>query len=252
MVTDPWFYLLAIPALLLTGVSKGGFGAGMGILAVPLMALRLPVPQVAAIMLPILCLMDMVSLWGYRGRWDGVVLSTTLPGAILGIALGAIGFGFLSETWVRLLIGLLAVGFTLQRWLIRGRVGAAPDARQSFKGFFWAMVSGFTSFMANAGGPPLSIYLLPLALDKTTFVGTTVVFFAVVNLVKLPPYAWLGLFSSTNLLTALVLSPIAPIGIGLGLWLHRRVNTTLFYGICYGLLFVVGLKLVYDSAIIIL
>jgi uncharacterized membrane protein YfcA len=93
MVTDPWFYLLAIPALLLTSVSKGGFGAGLGVLAVPLMALRLPVPQVIAIMLPIICLMDIASVWSYRGQWDATILRMTLPGALLGILLGSASFG---------------------------------------------------------------------------------------------------------------------------------------------------------------
>src|ERR1700680_844008 len=88
MITDPWFYCLAIPALLVTSISKGGFGAGLGVLAVPLMALRLPVPQVTAIMLPIICLMDVVSVLGYRKRWDKRILAITLPGALFGILLG--------------------------------------------------------------------------------------------------------------------------------------------------------------------
>jgi uncharacterized membrane protein YfcA len=246
MVVDPWFYLLAVPALLLTGVSKGGFGAGFGILAVPLMALRLPVPQVAGIMLPILCLMDAISLWGYRGRWDGPVLRLTLPAALVGIGLGTLGFGLLPEPWIRLLIGLIAVGFTLQRWLVPPRLDR-PAGLQPVKGFVCAMVSGFTSFIANAGGPPYAVYLLPLGLDKTRFVGTTVVFFAIVNLSKVPSYGWLGLLNGTNLTTSLALSPVAPIGIGLGLWLHRRLDAALFYRVCYLFLFAVGLKLVYDS-----
>jgi len=247
MITDPWFYLLAVPALLITAISKGGFGAGGGVLAVPLMALRLPVPQVAAIMLPLLCLMDIISLWGYRGRWDGRILRLTVPAAMLGIAVGAVSFGVLPETWIRLLIGLIAIGFTLQRWLVRRRGIAHAISIRPVMGFFWAAISGFTSFLANAGGPPYSVYLLPLALDKTLFVGTTVVFFAVVNFAKLSPFIWLGLFDRQNLLTSLALSPIAPIGIGLGLWLHRRIDEVWFYRSCHGLLLAVGMKLVYDS-----
>src|SRR3984957_2728517 len=97
MVTDPWFYLLAVPALLLTSISKGGFGAGLGVLAVPLMALRLPVPQVIAIILPIICLMDLASVWSYRGQWDTAILRVCLPSALVGILLGWISFGMFPD-----------------------------------------------------------------------------------------------------------------------------------------------------------
>ena len=121
MITDPSFYFLAIPALLLTSISKGGFGAGLGVLAVPLMALRLPVTQVIAIMLPIICLMDIASVWSYRGQWDARILRVTLPGALLGILLGSLSFGALPDVWLRLLVGVTAVGFPLQRWFANSR-----------------------------------------------------------------------------------------------------------------------------------
>jgi uncharacterized protein len=252
MVTDPWFYLLAIPALLLTSISKGGFGAGLGVLAVPLMALRLPVSQVIAIMLPIICLMDVASVWSYRRQWDTTILRVTLPGALLGILLGSASFGALPDVWLRLIVGVTAVGFPLQRWFAKSRPGAGDGHRKPFIGAFWATVSGFTSFLANAGGPPFSIYLLSLRLDKTTLVGTTAVFFAVVNFSKLLPFALLGLFTRTSLLTALMLSPIALIGTGLGFGLHRRVDARVFYRVSHALVLILGAKFVYSSLVAIL
>jgi uncharacterized membrane protein YfcA len=252
MITDPWFYLLAIPALLLTSISKGGFGAGLGVLAVPLMALRLPVSQVIAIILPIICLMDIASVWIYRGQWDTTILRVTLPGALLGILLGSVSFGALPDVWLRLLVGVSAVGFPLQRWFVKSRRRAGDGHQKAAHGALWATVSGFSSFLANAGGPPFAIYMLALRLDKTVLVGTTAVFFAVVNLSKLLPFAVLGLFTRTSLLTALILSPIALVGIGLGLVLHRHLNAQVFYRVSYALVFMLGAKFVYTSVVTIL
>ena len=108
-------------------------------------------------------------------------------------------------------------------------------------------MSGLNSTNAHAGGPPLSIYLLPLRLDTAVMVGTTVVFFAVINFVKLVPYTWLGLFDPANLATSAALSPLAPVGIWMGVWLMRRIPEDLFYRICYAILVVVGAKILWDG-----
>lgn len=126
MIEDPVFYALAIPALFLTGISKGGFGSGLGIVAVPMMALVIPVTQAAAVMLPILCLMDVFGVLGYRKSWDRANMRIMVPGAVLGIGLGTVTFGVLDEGWVRLLIGLIAVVFTAQRLLGLFPKDAAP------------------------------------------------------------------------------------------------------------------------------
>jgi uncharacterized membrane protein YfcA len=109
------------------------------------------------------------------------------------------------------------------------------------------VVSGLTSTIAHAGGPPLSIYLLPQRLDKAVLVGTTVVFFAAINAAKLVPYAWLDLFDSRNLSTSIALAPLAPVGIWIGIALMRRVSEDLFYRICYALLLVVGVRLLWEG-----
>ena len=103
---------------------------------------------------------------------------------------------------------------------------------------------------AHAGGPPVSMYLLRRSLNRTEFVGTTVFFFTVVNYVKLVPYGWLGQFDASNLLTALVLMPLAPLGIEIGHFLHRRVTDLFFFRVTYALLFAVGAKLIYDAFVV--
>ena len=245
MITDPLFYAAAIPAILLMGISKGGFGSGAGLFATPLMALTVPIPQAAAIMLPILLAMDATGLWAYRGRYSGDNLRLILAGGIAGIAIGALTFRYLDEAWIRTILGAMSLAFVAQRYLRRGDETPAP--RSAARGLFWSTASGITSTIAHAGGPPLSVYLLPQRLEKSVLVGTTVIFFAVVNVVKIVPYAWLGLFDSRNLATSAVLVPLAPVGIWLGVKLMRRLSERVFYGVCYAMLVVVGTKLFWDG-----
>ena len=253
----PWpdfplaFYPVAVVAILLTGISKGGFGAAGGV-AVPLMSIFIAPPEAAGIMLPILCAMDLFGLHAYRSRWSRAHLWVLLPGALVGIALGAAAFGTLSVNAIRLVVGVIAVAFALNRWFalserLAARLAAGSVGRGPVAGAFWGTLSGFTSTLAHAGGPPFAIYLLPQKLDKTLFVGTSVVFFLVVNYVKLVPYYFLGQLNGGNLAAALAFAPLAPLGIGLGVWLHRRVPERAFYQVSYALLFATGTKLVWDA-----
>lgn len=247
MITDPYFYMLAVPALLLMGVSKGAFGQGIGTLSTPLMALAVPAPVAAAITLPILCLMDLTGIWGYRGQWDRSQMRIILPGAAIGVAVGGLLFGILDDHAVGLLIGVLAFVFGLEWWLRRGaeRPAAKPHAG---KGIFWSALAGFTSCIAHAGGPPIVVYLLPQRLERRVFVATLVLFFTAVNYMKFVPYGILGLFNWQNVMTSLVLAPVAPIGMGLGIWLHEKIPPIPFYRICYSFVLISGAKLIYDNA----
>ena len=247
MILDPWFYVLAIPAMLIVGISKGGFGGGLGVVGVPAMSLVVSPPQAAAIMLPILCLMDLFGVWAYRGTWDRRNMAILAPAALVGIAVGAATFSVLDEAAIRLIVGTIAIGFAADYWLRRSRQEQQRTRPSVATGGFWGAVTGYTSFVAHAGGPPLSVYLLPQRLDMTVFTGTAVIFFAVVNYAKLLPYGWLGQLDATNLATALVLSPLAPLGMWLGIRLHKRVSARLFYRVCYGLLAVTGAKLMWDG-----
>ena len=248
MLTDPWFYAAAIPAVLLFGIAKGGFGGAFGVLAVPVMSLVVSPVQAAGILLPILCLMDLIGLWAYRGKWVGAELRVLLPAAVLGIGVGTLLFGYMSVAVIRLIVGAVALWFAVHYWL--GQRASdderLPDLPRA-AGIAGAAGAGFTSFIAHAGGPPLTMYLLRRPLDKTAFVGTTVVFFTVVNYVKLVPYAWLGQLSLDNLSASLVLAPLAPLGIALGIWLHKRTSDRLFFRIAHVVLFVVSLKLISDG-----
>jgi hypothetical protein len=244
----PAFYPVAIVAILLSGIAKGGFGAGSGGVAVPLMSIFIAPPEAAGIMLPILCAMDLFGVHAYRGRAAWRHLRIMLPGALVGIAVGALAFGLLPVNAVRLLLGGIAIAFALNQWFrISERLSARIARPGPLAGAVCGAASGFTSTLAHAGGPPFAIYMLPQRLDKTTLVGTSVVFFLVVNYVKLVPYYALGQLNAGNLAASLLFAPLAPLGIRLGVWLHRRVSERAFYRVNYALLFATGAKLVWDG-----
>jgi uncharacterized membrane protein YfcA len=245
------FYPVAIVAILLTGISKGGFGAAGGV-AVPLMSIFIAPPEAAGIMLPILCAMDIFGVHAYRGRWSRRHLAAMLPGAVIGIGLGALAFGALPVNAIRLLVGLISVAFALnQTFALTGRFAARLAAKRGMPGAvagaLWGGVSGFTSTLAHAGGPPFAVYMLPQRLDKTLLVGTSAAFFLVVNYVKLVPYWYLGQLNTGNLAASLVFAPLAPAGVWLGVWLHARISERAFYRVSYTLLILTGAKLIWDA-----
>lgn len=245
-IDDPLFYLVAIPAVLIVGIGKGGFAGGLGVLAVPMLALVSSPIQAAGIMLPILCVMDVTGVKAWLRRWDRQLMAKLLPSAVLGIVIGALTFRYVSEAFLEVLIGAMALLFSLRYWLggrLRLRV-SLPDRPARW---LWSGMSGYTSFVAHAGGPPLMIYLLPKKLDKSVFVGTVTIYFAVVNYVKLIPYALLGQLSAENLGTSLLLVPAAVLGVKLGVWMHDRVDAVLFNKLMYVFLFGTGVKLLWDG-----
>lgn len=191
MISDPIVYLLAVTAVVLIGLSKGEFDGGLGVVTVPLMSFSISPVQAAAILLPILCFMDLMSLRVYWKRWVTAEFLILIPGAIAGVIVGALIFRFLSDSVVKLLVGLVALAFTAHHLLVTRRQ-IEPSHWPGWSGKIAGGVAGFTSFIAHAGGPPVNMYLLRRPLDKTSFVATTVLFFSIVNYVKLVPYAWLG------------------------------------------------------------
>lgn len=248
LITDPWFYALAIPAVLLTGISKGGFASGAGNLMVPLMALSVPAPIAAGIALPVLCAMDVSGLRAWWGKWDKREMRVLVPGALAGILVGSLVFGLFSNRAILAMVGITTLLFLARTlWLARHKVAPPAAPHNPLKAMICAAGSGFTSTIAHAGSPPLAIYLYPRRLDRQVMAATTVVFFGIVNYVKLVPYFFLGNLTIANLSTSLVLLPLAPVGVYLGIWMQKHVSDALFYRLLYGLLLVTGVKLTWDG-----
>jgi uncharacterized membrane protein YfcA len=237
---DPRFYLFAIPAVILIGLAKGGF-SGLGALGTPLIALGID-------LLPILIVQDVVGVIAYRSAWDGAILKAMLPGAVVGIALGYAFAASVSEAAVMAVLGGISILFgSFRLWVERGHVVQASSTSPLWVGSIFGLASGFTSQIAHAGGPPFQMWVMPRRLPRDIFVGTTALFFAIINWIKVPAYFALGQFSSANLSASLILLPLAIISSLAGVWLVRRVPPERFYTIVYLLMIAAGTKLLFDG-----
>ena len=244
---DSGFYAAAAPAVILLGLSKSGL-SGLGALAVPILALTIPPLQAAAITLPIMVVQDWVGVYAFRREVDRRNLAILLPAALIGVVLAFVLAARVSEDVVKLAIGVISVGFvgiTLirERWL-----SAKPARADVAPGLFWGALAGFASFVSHAGGPPFLVYTMPQRLAAPIFAGTSVLFFAAVNLMKLPPYVLLGQFSRASLTVSLTLLPLAVVSTLAGVWVVRRVPGEKFYAAVLIVTFGLGAKLVYDAA----
>lgn len=246
MLTDPAFLAVAVFAVLLAGLSKSGFGGAMGGLSVPLMSLLISTPQAAAIMLPILLVMDAAGLRVFRGQGDRANLRIIIPGAMLGLLVGTLTFHLVDARWIKGLIGMEALLFGIDRLRVV-RASGQSRAPGVGRGLFWSAISGFTSFISHAGGPPILQYLLPQGMERVRMVGTTVIYFSVVNFAKLVPYTALGLLDTSNLTTSLLLLPVAPVGYWIGLKALKGLPQAPFDLAIACAMLLTGLKLVADA-----
>lgn len=247
MGVDLWFLAVGLPAALFAGVSKGGFGSGAAFAATPLLAMIIDPVEAIAVMLPVLIVIDAATLGPYWRQWSGSHARLLILGGLPGLVAGALLLPRISADGVRLAIGLVALGFVAFQ-LARARGHFARIARQPVAlGYGWGALAGFTSFVSHAGGPPAAIFLLGEGLDKRRFQATTVVVFAVINLVKLGVYAAIGFFSAPTLMGSASLAPAGVLGAALGVAAHRLVPERWFFAITYALLTVTGGKLVFDA-----
>ncbi|HXZ16241.1 MAG TPA: sulfite exporter TauE/SafE family protein [Roseiarcus sp.] len=240
------FYLVAIPAVILLGLSKGGF-TGLSSLAMPMLSLAISPVRAAAIVLPVLIVQDWVSVWAFRRDFSPRNLVILIPSSILGIAAGWLLAARVSEDAVRLAVGVISIAFVFYM-LLRDRLGLAAVDRPGVPGgVLWGSLAGFTSFISHAGSPPFQVYVMPQNLKPRVFAGTATMFFAAVNLIKLPPYFLLGQFSRDNVKVSAALIPVAVVSTFAGVWLVRRVDADKFYAIILVITFLIGLKLTYDA-----
>ena len=245
LITDPLFWIVAVPAVLLLGISKSGFGAGFGSLAVPLMAMAISVPRAAAILMPVLLLMDLLGIAAFRKNFDRGLLKFLLPFGLLGTVIGTLSFKLLDAKLVAGIVGGFTLLFLAQRLLFAPKKDDPPPPR--WIGAILTTISGFTSFIAHAGGPPVNAYMIPLGVEPLRFAATMAFFFFFSNLSKWIPYAWLGLLDWRNLATSLALLPLAPIGVWVGVRIARRIDQVLFYRMIYLGMFLTGVKLAWDG-----
>lgn len=249
MLTLDWmFFLIAGPAVIFAGVSKGGFGSGAAFAAASVLALVVEPGLALGVMLPLLMLIDVASLRPYWRQWDGEGAVLLILGGLPGVALGAALYTVAEPDVLRVLIGAISLAFVLWQVFLARRAGVRLAWElPPWAGAFAGLVAGFTSFVSHAGGPPAAVYLLSKSLTKTQYQATTVLVFWVVNIAKFIPYSFLGMFTLQTGLANLVLAPFALFGAWLGVRAHRLVPERLFFGLTYVLLSLTGLKLIWDG-----
>ena len=241
---DLYFYLTASIGVILFGISKGGFAGPIAILAIPIMALNMSPISAAAILLPVLLVMDVVAMYIYWKKWDLKNIKIIIPPAIFGILIGSLTFKYSSDDSIRIIIGTIAILFIVLTIIQKNYFFIKPTKK---KGTFWSLIAGYTSFLIHSGGTPLNFYLLPQKLNKTVYVSTMTLVFLIINTLKLFPYYYLDQLVVSNLKVSLILSPLAPISIYLGYYLHKKVSEEVFYFLIYFFLAISGIKLIYDG-----
>ena len=237
--------VLSALAALLVGMSKGGLPA-IGMLAVPLLSLFMSPVQAAVLLLPIYVLSDVMGVWLYRRDYSRVNLRILVPAGVCGVFVGWLTAAMVSDRAITLMIGLMGVAFCLNVWL-RNQTQRPAMPPNPWKGWFWGILSGFTSFISHAGAPPFQLYMLPQKLPKTEFAGTATIVFAVINFAKIWPYQNLRPYAAATLWHAATLVPFALLGAVCGAYLTRRIADVWFYRIVQISLFVVSLKLLADG-----
>lgn len=246
------FYIASAIAVLLTGISKSGFAGGLGTMAVPIMSLFVAPQLAVTIMMPILVVIDLANIWRYRNDWSRRTILALMPGAMIGLALGAYLFDAVDAEMLKVLVGVLGLVFATQffarLWADRA---LAPDFEEHDvpRWMVWLMsaLSGFASFVAHAGGPPIKGVLLKQNLQKSRFVGTNSVYFFIINGIKAFAYGGLGQYSWNAFAFSASLAPFLVLGVILGFTLHNLISQKLFTLLAHMFLALSGFKLVWDG-----
>ena len=243
---DPIFLAFASFGVFVFGISKGGVPGPIAMLAVPVMSFAMSPLQAAGILLPLLIIMDFSAIYLYWKKWINNIVKIIIPASIIGILFGAFTFQYTNENQIRIVVGAISIIFVLVSFIQRSNLLLKPT---NIKGYFWSSIAGYTSFLIHAGNPPINFYMLPLKLDKVSFIGTMTLAFLVINVVKLVPYYYVGLLAPSNLIVSLMLLPLAFVSVLFGYFLQKKIPEKLFFNIVYVLLFLSGCKLIYDGII---
>lgn len=241
LLTSPLFCLLAFIGVVLTGISKSGFAGGAGVVAIPLLALVIPITDAVVMMLPLLLIMDARTIQYYRAHANTIILKRVVPAAILGIAIGGALLGEVSTNTLQLVLAIISLLFASWHQL-SPLLAKCPGGS-----WLWGTLSGLSSTLIHAGGPPINIYLLGQSMSKQSWLATAAIFFGVMNLLKLIPYTLNDQWNLTNLVAAGAFIPVAFLGVWLGKALQHKLKEQHFVTACRLLLFLSGLTLLAKS-----
>ena len=240
------FFFTVVPAIVLFGVAKSGLGGSIALISIPLMTIVMPLTQALAIILPILIFSDFIAVYRFRKEFDLSTLKLLVPFAAIGIFIGSLTFSYFSEELLKFIVGFMGFVFAGHYFLFK-KNKKAQFKKNFIKGAICSTIAGFTSFCVHAGGTPTSIYLLPLRMKKEIYVGTRIIFFTFINLIKLPFYLKLSMINLETFQKSIILFPLAVIGIYIGYIILKVIKENFFYNTLYFLIMLSSTKLIIDS-----
>lgn len=246
MLLDPATISLTLVGVFVIAFMKGGFGGGFAIVGIPLLAIVMDPLTAGALLAPLFVAMDLFALRYWKPTtWSKPDLMVLLPGLVIGIGLGTALLNVLDGRATAIAIALITLVFSGLWFSGGGKVTVQP--RSVPKALAAGVGSGVTTMVAHSGGPPLALYLLGLGLPKALYAGTTSIFFTLGNLVKFIPWLWVAGTSSQLWWLMTIALPVIPLGVWLGWRLHTRLDQIQLYRLCYGLLVITALKLLWDG-----
>ncbi len=250
-IESGYHLVLAALAILFIGISKAGFGGGVGILVTPVVALVFPPSEAIGIILPLLMAGDAFSLYFYWGKWEKANVRYLIPGTFVGIVCGIGLIGILSDRYLGQAIGVICCVFVAFQWVREYLHNDTTSYKpKQWHGNICGLFAGVTSTIAHAAGPVVSIFLITQKLDKEIFVGTTVLVFAIINWLKTPFFVAKGLIHGHTLLMDLYFLPLIPVGVWLGVWMNRRISARQFTHVIYVIVLLTGIELVSGKSVV--
>jgi uncharacterized membrane protein YfcA len=240
------FWIIAGLAAYLMGLSKGGVPM-IAILSVPLMSLFMDPALAAGLLLPIYITTDMYAVYLFRKAFSVRNLKILMPAGVCGVGLGFLAVSYVPGDAIKLLVAGIAISYLFHS--LRRRLSKRehpPRQADVPRGLIWGALSGLTSYISHAGGPPYQAYVLPQRLDKLTYLGTTTIFFSAVNLLKVPPYIVAGQITWDSVGQAVWLIPCALAGAWSGAKIARLLPERVFFLLVEIALAGVSVKLVWE------
>jgi uncharacterized membrane protein YfcA len=237
--------MLSLVAVII-GLAKGGMGGILGSLATPLLSLVMPPGQVLGLLLPLLMLADLPAVWLYWRQWEWKWIRLMLPGAVFGILLGTIFVISVPGRTLQVVLGVIVLLFTFYKVMEKRILAVWHYQTRTWHGVIAGTLSGVSSALAHNGGPPVAIYLLMQdGMSIPGFNATCAIFFAILNLIKLPFYFYAGLFDGQLLLSVLWVVPLLPLGVWIGIWVSRRLDQRVYEGAIVALLGLTAVLLIF-------
>ena len=226
-------FVIAILGFMI-GLAKGGFG-GLGALLTPILALVLPVASAVGVLLPMLMVGDVFAVYMYWKEWDFDLVKRMLPAGIVGAILGTALLSWMSPDGLRVVLGLFVLITVLYKF-VSDRIQAIRYESRPWHAPAAGLLSGVASGMFNSGGPPFSSYLLLQKIRARTFIATTAIFFALLNLIKVPGFLYTGILNLPLLLSLWWVFLFIPLGIWVARLTLTRISPSTFEWIIVALL----------------